>query len=242
MIEITRVQKGIKYYEEWFSENISFLNSFKIMVYKFYRGGDSKSKLGFLKKTSYTLMIDLSRTDEEIFDTFHSKYKNEIRRAIKENILFEVAEREELEFFRESYNGFAKSRGLTLITKEKLESYGENIFLTKTLYQGKILNYHFHIIDDKNVRLQYSIDIAQEDVERKIYGWSNKFLHYKDMCKLKEKGYKKYDFGGIAKGTSDKTLEGINNFKMKFGGELIEEYSYESMIYTIFYTIKEKLL
>jgi lipid II:glycine glycyltransferase (peptidoglycan interpeptide bridge formation enzyme) len=242
MIEIIRVQKGIKYYEEWFSESISFFNVFQIMVYKFYRGEDLSSKLGFLKKTSHTLIIDLKQEEESFFDAFHSKYKNEIRRAIKEDISFEVAARGELEFFRENYNHFAEYKGLTLITEEKLESLKENIFLTKSVYNNKILNYHFYIIDIKNVRLQYSIDIEQEGVDRKFYGWSNKFLHYKDMCELKEKGYEHYDFGGIAKDTNSKSLEGINNFKIKFGGEVIEEHSYESIIYALFYKIKEKLL
>jgi lipid II:glycine glycyltransferase (peptidoglycan interpeptide bridge formation enzyme) len=62
------------------------------------------------------------------------------------------------------------------------------------------------------------------------------------MCELKEKGYEHYDFGGIAKDTDNKSLEGINNFKIKFGGEVIEEHSYESIIYALFYKIKEKLL
>jgi lipid II:glycine glycyltransferase (peptidoglycan interpeptide bridge formation enzyme) len=242
MIEIIRVQKGIKYSEEWFSESISFFNIFQIMVYKFYRGENLSSKLGFFKKTSHTLMIDLKQEEEKIFDTFHSKYKNEIRRAIKEDISFEVANRDELEFFREKYNHFAEYRGLTLITEEKLESLNENILLTKSIYNDKILNYHFYVIDNKNVRLQYSIDIEQEGVDRKFYGWSNKFLHYMDICELKEKGYDCYDFGGIAKDTDNKSLEGINNFKIKFGGEVIEEYSYESIVYALFYKIKEKLL
>jgi len=241
MIKITRVQKGIKYSEEWFAESINSMNIFQIMVYKFYRGKDESTKLGFIKKISHTLMIDLTQEEEEIFDTFHSKYKNEIRRAIKENILFEVAKKDEWEFFREEYNNFAENRGLTLITKEKLEGLKDSIFLTKSIYQDKVLNYHFYVKDEKNVRLQYSIDIVHEDVERKIYGWSNKFLHYKDMCEVKQNGYEQYDFGGIAKDTKDKGLEGINNFKMKFGGEMIEESSYESMVYYLFYTIKEKL-
>ena len=241
MIKITRVQKGIKYSEEWFAESINFMNIFQIMVYKFYRGKDEPTKLGFIKKISHTLMIDLTQEEEEIFDTFHSKYKNEIRRAIKEDISFEVAKKDEWEFFREEYNKFAEVRGLTLITKEKLEGLKDSIFLTKSIYQDKVLNYHFYVKDEKNVRLQYSIDILHEDVERKIYGWSNKFLHYKDMCEVKQNGYEKYDFGGIAKDTKDKGLEGINNFKMKFGGEMIEESSYESMVYYLFYTIKEKL-
>ncbi|MEI2749887.1 MAG: hypothetical protein V9E88_14145 [Ferruginibacter sp.] len=50
----------------------------------------------------------------------------------------------------------------------------------------------------------------------KLIGMANKLLTAKDIGYFKEQGYKMMDFGGYAENTEDKSLKGINDFKLSF--------------------------
>lgn len=58
-----------------------------------------------------------------------------------------------------------------------------------------------------------------------------KYLHYKMMCLLKQKGVKRYDFvGARLSDISNTKLEGIQNFKKRFGSELKQGYLWKQEI------------
>lgn len=51
----------------------------------------------------------------------------------------------------------------------------------------------------------------------------NKYLHWKDILSFKERGYSRYEWGGI---TDVENPNGIDRFKMEFGGEVQIYYNY----------------
>jgi len=59
-------------------------------------------------------------------------------------------------------------------------------------------------------------------MDRNLVGRANKYLTVKNILHFKEEGYKTFDFGGYAKDTSDESLKGINNYKLLFGGTVVE--------------------
>ncbi len=86
----------------------------------------------------------------------------------------------------------------------------------------------------KRVRLLHSASkiysITDEPSEKAMIGRANRLLHFSDMQRFKELGYEIYDFGGYAHQTNDNMLIGINNFKDSFGGQLVEESNYQSIL------------
>ena len=62
-----------------------------------------------------------------------------------------------------------------------------------------------------------------------------------DMKKFKNIGFEVYDWGGIAYGTENKSLQGINKFKESFGGQIIEQFNFYSPLYYIILKILKKI-
>jgi hypothetical protein len=93
---------------------------------------------------------------------------------------------------------------------------------------------HSYLVDDgaKKVMLLHSrsgINGIVDKSVRQIYGGANRQLHHLDMLYFKAKGYLIYDWGGIAYNTDNPKLQGINHFKMEFGGKLVRESNYVSV-------------
>jgi lipid II:glycine glycyltransferase (peptidoglycan interpeptide bridge formation enzyme) len=53
------------------------------------------------------------------------------------------------------------------------------------------------------------------------------------MLYLREVGIGTYDFGGVAVGAEVPALKGINDFKIGFGGTLVREDHWYSLLYAL---------
>ena len=72
-------------------------------------------------------------------------------------------------------------------------------------------------------RLLFSASRRFDDRETaKLSGFLNRFLHWHEICAYREEGFGTYDLGGIRQDRSD----GITQFKMSFGGEVVAEHTY----------------
>lgn len=72
-------------------------------------------------------------------------------------------------------------------------------------------------------RLLYSASRRFGDRETaKLSGFLNRFLHWHELCAYREEGFGTYDLGGIRQDRAD----GITQFKMSFGGEVVAEHTY----------------
>ena len=63
---------------------------------------------------------------------------------------------------------------------------------------------------------------ADEPKKARVLGNLNRLLHWHNMRLYKEEGFDTYDWGGISEDQSD----GRAKFKMSFGGNIAEEYTY----------------
>lgn len=122
---------------------------------------------------------------------------------------------------------------------ERVNRFKENLIITKSIYKDKEVIYHGYLKNNDRVRLLYSVRNIDKSVENKIYGFSNRYLHFKDIEFFKNQNIKYYDFGGISKIEGDIKLENINKFKMSFGS--YEEYqnSYFNLTMKILYLIRK---
>ena len=238
MIIVKKNKFGFVAVQKWFPTNIKGIDSILITMYKQVELQIKVSPFFFKEKT-YTLHSNINNCDiEEIFSKFSSTIKNEIRRSEKEGNLF--TENESAENFLSIFNDFAFHKGLSGQTIDNLNSYGSNLVFTSSSVNEVITSVHSYLIDyeTKKVRLLHSATQRFSDtLDKNLIARSNKYLHYMDMKKFKNEGFEVYDWGGIAYGSDDKSLQGINKFKESFGGQLTEQMN----LYSIFYYLILKL-
>lgn len=125
-----------------------------------------------------------------------------------------------------SYCDLSNNQALKKVySDENIKLYIKNkcILITKAEFlNGKV--YHLYVWSENDSVLVYSAsDYRNKNVDRNLAARSNKLLHYKDICYFKDNGLKIYDFGNIS---SIDEPNGIDKFKISFGGSQINVYSY----------------
>lgn len=186
----------------------------------------------FFQEKSYTLHTDLTLSEEEILSKCNSTTRNEIRRTEREGCEFSYEEKKDV--FLKVFNDFAKKKGIAGQSFKSLNTYGSNLVLTSIRENGVISAVHSYLCDFdlKKVRLLHSATRRFiENLDGQKAARLNKFLHFMDIKIFKKYGFEIYDWGGVAYGTDNKILQGINKFKESFGGQLIEQKDLYSPIY-----------
>jgi len=237
---------NINIYEKFFAEkeNDFNVNSLKFIVYR-----DARVNLKFWKykqDIKYTLINDLSKEEDEIFASFTSNIRNEIRKVEKiDNFSYSYNTITMLEFI-EFYNSFAISKGLNPLRERRIKKYAGNLFYLSAYLKDKLTNVQVYIVDKENkiVRLLYSVSTIhslEDKQRRKNIGFINKFLHWQAISYFKKNNFLIFDWGGYGNDPNNKTLAGIDKFKKSFGGEIIEIYDYYSIPFFILKSIKNKI-
>jgi hypothetical protein len=109
---------------------------------------------------------------------------------------------------------------------------------------GEILSANLYILDIDLGFVRWFLGSSSRlniEFDKKTIGISNKFLLFKSIIHFKNLNLQKFDFGGYAKNTSNKSLKGINDFKAAFGGEKEKCISYNSLLYSFLLKISRKL-
>jgi lipid II:glycine glycyltransferase (peptidoglycan interpeptide bridge formation enzyme) len=189
----------------------------------------------------YTILIDLSKSDEELLSLIRKNTRYEINRAReKDNIkcvtFFEEKEKneEKISKYMDFYNAFAVSKNRSSITFSDLKQFYDNEticvrYAAKEENETEILTMHAYIISDNTARLHQSSSLFRTsgDSEYKnLVARANRLLHWDDILYFKNKGLALYDLGGWYGGQTLKEQLLINQFKESFGGEKKREYSY----------------
>lgn len=176
----------------------------------------------FKEKKYKTSLMDLTQSLEEISSKMKSNYRNEVKRANNEGV--EFAQTEDVEEFISYYNDFATKRGLSTIVRNHVTKYPKFV-MTKAVYNEHVLAFHVTYMDDdiKKASLLFSASNRLSDnVDTKLIGFANKFLHVKDFELFQNMGYKIYDFSGLVEDPNNKQEYGIGQFKKGFGGDVVE--------------------
>jgi lipid II:glycine glycyltransferase (peptidoglycan interpeptide bridge formation enzyme) len=78
--------------------------------------------------------------------------------------------------------------------------------------------------DMDRVRLLWSATRDRSSTEvKKIIGTINRYMHWREILYYKNIGVRIYDFGGVNLDKKSPTYT-ITQFKLSFGGDIIEEY------------------
>jgi lipid II:glycine glycyltransferase (peptidoglycan interpeptide bridge formation enzyme) len=191
----------------------------------------------------FTLLIDLTKEEGELFNRIKKNTRYEINRAQKKDgiactVFYEYGDYniDLIDKYINYYNRFAESKDRTKITRSDLEQFVDNKNLCVTCANSadeSILTMHAYIVSDNTARLHHSSSLFHnsDDPEyRNLVARANRLLHWNDILYFKRVGLKWYDFGGWyggekTTGTYKEQLR-INQFKESFGGEKKQEYSY----------------
>ena len=194
-----------------------------------------------LDEKEETLVNDLSKTEEELFAGYDKKVRNEIRRAEKEEITFHFWSANDLnkqnididsiiKKYYEFCEGIKQPKLKKNLNKLEFDEYiqNDNVAISKAEY-GDGWVYHIYLYDSSIAMLWFSFsDYRNLEGKNQIAGWANRALHHKDMMAFKNIGLDRYEWGGIK---SSSAPNGIDKFKMNFGGQLTEVY-YDSVANT----------
>jgi len=171
-----------------------------------------------------TYKISLSgKNSEQILEGMQARYRTAIRQIEKLNveIRFGITE---LKAFQKLHNETmqrtdAYSEDYVSLKKE-IESSPENTLLATVYIDNKIQGGLFIAYSDFCAYYFHGASADTTEASGAI-----KYLHYKIMCLMQKKGVRNYDFvGARLSDVSGTKLEGIQNFKKRFGTELIKGY------------------
>lgn len=172
------------------------------------------------KLTAQTFLLDISKTEKEIFAGFEYKScRYAINKAKRDGVRVWAARgAEEKERYLGFQRQFCRERGLPEADQSELESL--EVYCAETK-EGEFLGGCAFIVsaDQKTVRYKYGATAHRLN--------ANEAILWKAICDYRERGFQFFDFGGCVP-TEDKDNYYYSHyqFKRKFGGKLAESYTY----------------
>jgi SAM-dependent methyltransferase len=158
-----------------------------------------------------TILIDLSRSEEELWNGLKKDARRYTKKALENGIAFE--ESMNWEEFYPVYEKIALSGGINPISLESLKRQPLELLIAKkdkTLIGGVVMGL------ENNVPYM-KINAVDPNFQDLYAGY---FVYWNMILWAKRKGYKKLDLGGYQLKGKDK-LGAINAFKEKWGGEVV---------------------
>src|SRR5258705_141103 len=188
---------------------------------------------GAQSRSFYTLLIDLSETEDQLRAQLSDDTAYKIRRArVRDKIICECCDSRDpavMNGFEQMYNAFAAIKGLLPLNRERLERLAAAGVLDISAArdpQGNVLVYHANYRDERRAtQLETpSLYRAQpQSAARNFSGRANRYLTWSNILRYKDQVLKSFDFGGWHLGT-DQDMLSINDFKRGFGGQVVREY------------------
>ena len=219
----------------YFATRLSWRDFLTAVHYFNYLGDSCKVPWYYSKKVGVSCVSDLTVGIDKIMAAMKSNTRNEIRRAVREGCTFHLDN--DIDDFVPYYNDFCRSKGLSDYTSKARIQKFKSVMATHVEHNGDVLARHINILDylGKNAFLMFSCSRRlDENADRKMIGWANKFLHFKDLEWLADAGFKRYDWSGICLDKEDERYS-IGQFKLSFGGEI----TYPLMLRTPLYRFLE---
>ena len=179
-----------------------------------------------------TSCVDLTQDLETIFRTMQASTRNKINKAERQSgriVVERNGPRGKAEFL-ELYADLASTKNgrITHVNGAVLDRYSQCSDIFLIYLDGRALCGHVNLRDSNigRTRLLYTATRRFGDHETARLGAIlNCYLHWKEIGAYKEEGFCTYDLGGISR-KENPQCDGIDRFKLAFGGEIVEEHNY----------------
>jgi hypothetical protein len=192
---------------------------------------------GIESDEEYTLLIDLTKTQDELWKNLSKNTRHKIRQASnKDRFVYEFWDRVDsnvLNDFSDFYSRFASQQGLAKwsgLEISRLKSYADagvlNFSHVKTK-EGNSLIWRVYYRGEKRVVSLHSALIrnSTDASYNQMLGRANRYDRWQDILTFKNLGVLIYDLGGWYANTTDPKLLNINKFKESFGGKLVRNFN-----------------
>jgi lipid II:glycine glycyltransferase (peptidoglycan interpeptide bridge formation enzyme) len=188
----------------------------------------SNEKDACRKKTvlkEQTSLINLEKSSEELYSKINRTFKYHIHKAESIGITTHVDYSPTPQICNQimsEFSVFANKKQIEWNPNriKALRKLNKIIISEAFLKEERIVT-HVYLHDANRVVLLHSYN-PKDIADKKMQGYANKYLHWKEILSFKNFGLKLYDFGGI----NMRQHPGISKFKISFGGEVRDCYSY----------------
>lgn len=234
MITYSKKNRFFKIKMSWFEYRHSLAGLFSINGY-FHVKNTDREKIPAVKKVSHTVEVDLLQDEAMIFENLAKQVKQQFKTCEKEGI--QCVFSNDIDKFVAFFNDFAIKRNTYTTSRERVEEIGSKLKICFAEKDGLPLVAHSYLEDEETgtARILHSATARLDDsFDKNLVGKAHKYLTVKSMLHYKNKGFRVFDLGGYAANTTDKGLQGINHFKMMFGGKVVPCNDYYSYPYWLF--------
>lgn len=205
----------------WFPHNLHESLYSNDLIYIRQHSLSLKKKYIIYEEDFKTTIINLNQVNDQIFNKFKASTRYDIRKSNSIGLFFQkinLLDKNELNFFKIEVKKFYKIKKLNNNFDFKYLPL-DKLFLVKVHDKNIWFTYGLFIYDENRFRLLLFINNYSK-IDKKLLGYSSKFLIWESLQYAKLQNFKFFDFGGLS---YDDNLKGINKFKLSFGGETIYE-------------------
>lgn len=230
-MERTKKIAFIKMHDIWFNKSTYLTSNATICALHTNEVLD-KSMYDFRLDTK-TFLLDISKDPENLFvGKKFGPVRHAINKAIKDGIkVRRVETEEEIDQYLTFQKQFCAKKGIPVLSKEEMKEL--NCYYAISA-EGEYLGACAFLEDEGGQLFRYKYGATKH----KMY--ANEILFWHAICEYHARGFTYFDFGGVIP-TDDKESYYYRHyqFKKKFGGQLIDSYTYFKIKggYKVFYYV-----
>ncbi len=231
MLEYTKKVFFFKIKESWFKKAPDFSNYFTLSVSRHVKT-NIVNQAYCIKEHVHTIELSLLPDEPIILKNFSKQVRQQVKISQSEGT--ECFFENDVKKFVTFFNDFASQKKTFLTSEQRIIELGNSVKISFAINDSNILAAHSYLVDpDQGIvrHLHSATKRLDKKLDKNLIGRANKYLMVNDILYFKNEGYTIFDFGGYAKSTNDKSLEGINNYKLLFGGLIVESNDYYSYSY-----------
>jgi hypothetical protein len=179
-----------------------------------------------------TILINLKKDNDLIFEEIHKKRRNIIRQGLKigYDIKFQKPSYDSLKKFQLLYNQYTIRKGAPLFSSlSTLSSLLPHMTFVVGKYDDIIAEIMILVHDDQTVRC-HKVTRNEGHPRYKDCYHLGSVLQWEVLMHFKRLGYHFFDFGGAITKNPSSPMFGISKYKMSFGGEQVRTYWYEATV------------
>jgi hypothetical protein len=191
----------------------------------------------FRTRTKTTAIIDLNDEEDEIFKKFNDTTRNEIRKTYKLPEIKIVADDKNFDGVYSLYKNFEYEQSRVPFSKNNLK----NCMIFSAYLNGSVISGIFVDVGEKDLRIRFIFSKRLETEDKEMYrtiAYATRRLMWEICLWGKAGGYNSLDLASVNFKNPD--VSNITQFKMSFGGKVINEYTYTYKSFA--YSIIEKLV
>ena len=246
MKELKNIKKQFKSFKNIFFQ-LGFINEFSQPYYE-----NRKKTQEYLEKFNLkpslkenmplaTVIIDLTLPEEEIYKNFSKSAKRNIKKAIKNNLIFITANKNDIDEFYNLWSSTAKLKWFNI--------YSKNTYIQLIEFLRENNCWDLYLAKKDNTIIAWSIELNFGNYSYYLYGatnrdslkiWGHYFLKRELFKLLKRKWVKKVDLLWVSPlWFENHHLKWVNQLKHSFWGKHIEYWgNYDLPLSLLYWLIK----